>query len=80
MKSYKQFKQFIDSRHAINNPRDNSSISGMDDRLVEKQKERTLYGGGIKSLKQRMKDAHKRSKRQQKIDKLQSTNQWQGLE
>ena len=80
MKSYKQFKQFIDSRHAFNNPRDDGSISGMDDRLVEKQKERTLYGGGIKSLKQRMKDAHKRNKRQQKIDKLQSTNQWQGLE
>jgi len=76
----KSYKQFIDSRPAINNPRDNSSISGMDDRLVEKQKERTLYGGGIKSLKQRMKDAHKRYKRQQKIDKLQSANQWQGLE
>jgi hypothetical protein len=80
MKSYKQFKQFIDSRPAFNNPRDDDSISGMDDKLIEKEKEMTLYGGGIKSLKQRMKDAHKRSKRQQKIDKLQSTNQWQGLE
>jgi hypothetical protein len=80
MKSYNQFKQFIDSRPAFNNPRDDDSISGMDDKLIEKEKEMTLYGGGIKSLKQRMKDAHKRYKRQQKIDKLQSTNQWQGLE
>ena len=81
MKSYKQFKQFIDSRPAINNPRDNSSISGMDDRLVEKQKERILYGGGIKSLKQRMKDAHQRNKRQKRIDALQSdSGMWKGLE
>jgi len=76
----KSYKQFIDSRRAFNNPRDDSSISDWDDKLVKKEKERTLYGGDTKSLKQRMKDAHKRSKRQQKIDTLQSTNQWQGLE
>jgi len=79
MKSYKQLMTYLDSRPAFNNPRDDDSV-GMDDKLQEKQKKKTIYGGDVRSLKKRMSDAYKRNKRQKKIDKLQSTNQWQGLE
>ena len=40
----------------------------MDDKLIEKLKKKTIYGGDLKSLKQRMQNAHKRNKRQKKID------------
>lgn len=70
---------YLDSRPAFNNPRDDDSV-GMDDKLQEKQKKKTIYGGDVRALKKRMSDAYKRNKRQKKIDKLQSTNQWQGLE
>lgn len=79
MKSFKEFKSYLDSRPVFNNPKDDE-IVGMDDKLIEKLKKKTIYGGDLKSLKQRMQNAHKRNKRQKKIDKLQSTNQWQGLE
>jgi len=79
MKSYKQLMTYLDSRPAFNNPRDDDSV-GMDDKLQEKQKKKTIYGGDVRALKKRMSDAYKRNKRQKKIDKLQSTNQWQGLE
>mgnify|MGYP003110876753 CR=1 FL=1 len=80
MKSYKELMTYLDSRPAFNNPRDDAAVGGMDDKLQEKQKKNTIYGGDIRSLKKRMSDADKRNKRQKKIDKLQSTNQWQGLE
>ena len=79
MKSYKQLMTYLDSRPAFNNPRDDDSV-GMDGKLQEKQKKKTIYGGDVRALKKRMSDAYKRNKRQKKIDKLQSTNQWQGLE
>ena len=78
VKSYKELMTYLDSRPAFNNPRDDAAV-GMDDKLKEKQKKKTIYGGDIRSLKQRMSDADKRNKRQKKIDKLQSTNQWAGL-
>ena len=78
MKSYKELMTYLDSRPAFNNPRDDAAF-GMDDKLQEKQKNKTIYGGDIRSLKKRMSDADKRNKRQKKIDKLQSTNQWAGL-
>ena len=73
MKSYKELMTYLDSRPAFNNPRDDAAV-GMDDKLQEKQKKKTIYGGDIRSLKK------KRNKRQKKIDKLQSTNQWAGLQ
>ena len=79
MKSYKELISHLDSRPVFNNPRDDAAV-GMNDKLLEKQKKKTIYGGDIRSLKRRMSDADKRNKRQKKIDKLQSTNQWQGLE
>ncbi len=79
MKSFKELISHLDSRPVFNNPRDDAAV-GMDDKLQEKQKKKTIYGGDIRSLKKRMSDADKRNKRQKKIDKLQSTNQWQGLE
>ena len=79
MKSYKELISHLDSRPVFNNPRDDAAV-GMNDKLQEKQKKKTIYGGDIRSLKRRMSDADKRNKRQKKIDKLQSTNQWQGLE
>ena len=79
MKSYKELMSHLDSRPVFNNPRDDAVV-GMNDKLQEKQKKKTIYGGDIRSLKKRMSDADKRNKRQKKIDKLQSTNQWQGLE
>jgi hypothetical protein len=79
MKSYKELIAHLDSRPVFNNPRDDAAV-GMNDKLLEKQKKKTIYGGDIRSLKRRMSDADKRNKRQKKIDKLQSTNQWQGLE
>ncbi len=79
MKSYKELMAHLDSRPVFNNPRDDAAV-GMNDKLQEKQKKKTIYGGDIRSLKRRMSDADKRNKRQKKIDKLQSTNQWQGLE
>ena len=79
MKSYKELMAHLDSRPVFNNPRDDAAV-GMDDKLQEKQKKKIIYGGDIRSLKRRMSDADKRNKRQKKIDKLQSTNQWQGLE
>ena len=79
MKSFREFKAFLDARPAYNNPNDDA-IAGMDDKLKAHWKEKILYGGDLKSLQQRMQNAHKRNKRQKKIDKLQSTNQWAGLE
>ena len=79
MKSYKELIAHLDSRPVFNNPRDDAAV-GMNDKLLEKQKKKTIYGGDIRSLKKRMSDADKHNKRQKKIDKLQSTNQWQGLE
>ena len=79
MRSYKELITYLDSRPAFNNPKDDA-ISGMDDKLQKKQKKKTIYGGDVRDLKKRMNDAYKRNKRQKKIDKLQSTNQWQGLE
>ena len=79
MKSYKELMTYLDSRPAFNNPRDDAAF-GMDDKLQEKQKNKTIYGGDIRYLKKRMSDADKRNKRQKKIDKLQSTNQWAGLQ
>ena len=79
MKSYKELISHLDSRPVFNNPRDDAAV-GMNDKLQEKQKKKIIYGGDIRSLKRRMSDADKRNKRQKKIDKLQSTNQWQGLE
>ena len=79
MKSYKELMTYLDSRPAFNNPRDDAAV-GMDDKLQDKQKKKTIYGGYLRSLKQRMSDSDKRNKRQKKIDKLQSTNQRQGLE
>ena len=79
MKSYKELIAHLDSRPVFNNPRDDAAV-GMDDKLQEKQKKNTIYGGDIRSLKKRMSDADKRNKRQKKIDKLQSTNQWAGLQ
>jgi len=79
MKSYKELMTYLDSRPAFNNPNDDAAY-GMNDKLQEKQKKKTIYGGDVRSLKKRMNDAYKRNKRQKKIDKLQSTNQWQGLE
>lgn len=79
MKSFKELISHLDSRPVFNNPRDDAAV-GMDDKLQEKQKKKTIYGGDIRLLKKRMSDADKRNKRQKKIDKLQSTNQWQGLE
>jgi len=70
---------YLDSRPAFNNPKDDNAY-GMNDKLQEKQKKKTIYGGDVRALKKRMNDAYKRNKRQKKIDKLQSTNQWQGLE
>ena len=79
MKSFRDFKKILDSRPAYNNPKDDAD-AGMDDIMKAHWKEKTLYGGDIKSLKKRMHDAHKRNKRQKKIDKLQSTQTWLGLE
>ena len=79
MKSYKELMTYLDSRPAFNNPKDDNAY-GMNDKLQEKQKKKTIYGGGVRDLKKRMNDAYKRNQRQKKIDKLQSTNQWQGLE
>ena len=79
MKSYKELMTCLDSRPVFNNPRDDAAF-GMDVKLQEKQKNKTIYGGDIRSLKKRMSDADKRNKRQKKIDKLQSTNQWAGLQ
>ena len=79
MKSFKELISHLDSRPVFNNPRDDAAV-GMNDKLQEKQKKKIIYGGDIRSLKRRMSDADKRNKRQKKIDKLQSTNQWQGLE
>lgn len=79
MKSFRDFKKILDSRPAYNNPQDDAD-AGMDDKIKAHWKEKTLYGGDIKSLKKRMHDAHRRNKRQKKIDKLQSTQTWLGLE
>ena len=79
MKSYKELMTYLDSRPAFNNPKDDAAY-GMNDKLQEKQKKKTIYGGDVRDLKQRMNDAYKRNKRQKKIDKLQSTNQWAGLQ
>ncbi len=79
MKSYKELMAHLDSRPVFNNPRDDAAV-GMNDKLQEKQKKKTIYGGDIRSLKRRMSDADKRNKRQKKIDKLQSTNQLAGLQ
>lgn len=79
MKSFRDFKKTLDSRPAYNNPKDDAD-AGMDDKMKAHWKEKTLYGGDIKSLKKRMYDAHRRNKRQKKIDKLQSTQTWLGLE
>lgn len=48
--------------------------------LIEDDSPKKKYTVSFKSLKKRMGDAHQRNKRQKKIDKLQSTNQWSGLE
>ena len=50
MKSYKQLMTYLDSRPAFNNPRDDDSV-GMDDKLQEKQKKKTIYGGDVRALK-----------------------------
>lgn len=79
MKTFREFKSFLDSRPAFKNPKDDA-YAGIDDQLNADWKDKILYGGDSKSLKQRMQNAYKRNKRQKKIDKLQSTNQWAGLE
>jgi len=66
MKSFRDFKKILDSRPAYNNPKDDA-YAGMDDKMKAHWKEKTLYGGDVKSLKKRMHDAHKRNKRQRKI-------------
>jgi len=79
MKTYKQFKKIIDSRPAFNNPKDDK-VKSMDSKEIQQAIDSTIYGGDIKSLKQRMQNADKRNKRQKKIDRLQSTGEWSGLE
>lgn len=79
MKSFKDFKSILDSRPAYNNPKDDAD-AGMDDKLKAHWKKKTIYGGDSISLKKRMRNAYARNKRQEKIHKLQSTNQWTGLE
>jgi len=69
MKSFSDFKKILDSRPAYNNPKDDAD-AGMDDKMKAHWKDKTLYGGDIKSLKKRMHDAYRRNKRQKKIDKL----------
>ena len=58
MKSFRDFKKILDSRPAYNNPKDDAD-AGMDDKMKAHWKEKTLYGGDIKSLKKRMHDAHR---------------------
>jgi len=71
MKSYKQIRDII-----YNNPRADRQSIDSDDKEEEKIKDKMLYDDVIK----RMKDAYKKRKRQQKIDKLKSNdNHWKGL-
>jgi len=79
MKIFKQLKQHLDSRPAFNNPKDND-IGGWDNKEIKREKESTIYDGESVNLKDRMQRAYKRNKRQKKIDRLQSTSEWPGLE
>ena len=79
MKTFKQLKQHLDSRPAFNNPKDND-IGGWDNKEIKREKESTIYGRESVNLKDRMQRAYKRNKRQKKIDRLQSTSEWPGLE
>lgn len=79
MKTFKQLKQYLDSRPAFNNARDYQD-GGWDDNEIQRDKDATLYGGESTNLKTRMQRAYKRNKRQKKIDRLQSTSEWPGLE
>ena len=56
------------------------SLKQLRSRLIEDDNPKKKYSVSFKSLKKRMGDAHQRNKRQKKIDKLQSTNQWKNLE
>jgi hypothetical protein len=56
------------------------SLKQLRSMLIEDDSPKKKYTVSFKSLKKRMGDAHQRNKRQKKIDKLQSTNQWSGLE
>ena len=76
MKTYKQLRQSLDSIPVFNNPRDNQ-LSGWDDKESQRANQSTIYAGDLKS---RMQNAYKRMKRKRKIEKLQSTDEWKGLE
>ena len=56
------------------------SLKQLRSRLIEDDNPKKKHSVSFKSLKKRMDDDHQRNKRQKKIDKLQSTNQWSGLE
>lgn len=79
MKTFKQLRQHLDSRPVFINPRDNE-IGDWDNKEIKREKESTIYGGESLNLKDRMQRAYKRNKRQKKIDRLQSTSEWPGLE
>ena len=79
MKTFKQLRQHLDSRPVFINPRDNE-IGDWDNKEIKREKESTIYGGESVNLKDRMQRAYKRNKRQKKIDRLQSTSEWPGLE
>jgi phage/plasmid-associated DNA primase len=79
MKTFKQLKQYLDLRPASNNVT-HYQDGGWDDNDIQRDKDATLYGVESTNLKTRMQRAYKRNKRQKKIDRLQSTSEWPGLE
>ena len=79
MKTFKQLKQHLDSRPVFNNARENHPID-WDEKEIKRDKDSTMYGWESSNLKDRMQRAYKRNKRQKKIDRLQSTPEWPGLE
>lgn len=71
MKTFKQLRHHLNSSFLDTNAVDS------DDKEIKQTKDKMLYASDLKS---RMQRAYKRNKRQQKIDRLQSTGEWPGLQ
>lgn len=76
MKTFKQLRHHLNTSFLDSDANDTNAVDS-DEKEIKQTKHKMLYASDLKS---RMQRAYKRNKRQQKIDKLQSTGEWPGLQ